>query len=189
MLYSFILKPSGNRHSFPSWQLLALAGAVVAVLLLMQPLASAQSQFATLSGTVIDSSGAVVSGANVTVTLSHSNQTRKAVTNTDGFFNMPALPVGTYDVMVEQKGFERWRGTDIALNASDSRTMRIELKVGSSTETVEVQSTVTELATTDSGEKSALISSDDLQHLSLVGRNAAEYLKILPGATLNQTVV
>jgi len=185
MLYSFILKPSGNRHSFPSWQLLALAGAVVAVLLLMQPLASAQSQFATLSGTVIDSSGAVVSGANVTVTLSHSNQTRKAVTNTDGFFNMPALPVGTYDVMVEQKGFERWRGTDIALNASDSRTMRIELKVGSSTETVEVQSTVTELATTDSGEKSALISSDDLQHLSLVGRNAAEYLKILPGATLN----
>ncbi len=156
-----------------------------ATLLLLQPQAFSQSQFATLSGTVIDSSGAVVSGASVTITLSHSTQTRKAVTNTDGFFNLPALPAGTYDVIVEQKGFQRWRGTDIILNASDNRTMKIELKVGSATETVEVKSTVTELATTDSGEKSALISSDDLEHLSLVGRNAAEYLKILPGATLN----
>jgi len=180
----FINMPIGNSRSFHSLRLLALAGAVIAVLLLLQAVASAQSQFATLSGTVIDTSGAVVSGASVTLTLSHSNQTRKAVTNTDGFFNVPALPAGTYDVIVEQKGFQRWRGTDIILNASDSRTMKIELKVGSATETVEVKSTVTELATTDSGEKSALISSEDLQNLSLVGRNATEYLKILPGSTL-----
>lgn len=170
-----------NFHSPNPSRLFAV---IVATLLLLQPLASSQSQFATLSGTVIDASGAVVSGASVTVTLSHSNQTRKTTTNADGFFNMSALPAGKYDVIVEQNGFQRWRGTDIALNASDSRTMKIELKVGSATETVEVKSTVTELATTDSGEKSALISSEDLQHLSLVGRNAAEYLKILPGATL-----
>ena len=180
----FLLNPSANRYFSHPWQWLALAGAVVAVLLLMQPFASAQSQFATLSGTVVDNSGAVVSGANVTVTLSHSAETRKTVTNAEGFFSLPALPAGTYEVSVEGKGFQRWHGTDIALNASDSRTMKIELKVGSATETIEVKATVTELATIDSGEKSALISSDDLQHLSLVGRNATEYLKILPGATL-----
>ena len=181
----FIPRPSAHSCFSHLWQLLVLAGAVFALLLLIQPFASAQSQFATLSGTVIDNSGAVLSGANVTVTLAHSAEARKTVTNAEGFFSLPALPAGTYEVSVEMKGFQRWRGTDIALTASDSLTMKIQLKVGSANETVEVKATVTELATTDSGEKSALISSDDLEHLSLVGRNAAEYLKILPGATLN----
>ncbi|HVN20500.1 MAG TPA: carboxypeptidase regulatory-like domain-containing protein [Dongiaceae bacterium] len=169
--------------SLISFRLVTVAVAAFAMLLLA-PLAYSQSQFATLSGTVVDPSGAVIPGANVTVKPSHSQDVRKSVTNSDGFFSMPALPSGTYEVSVEVKGFLKWRGTDIVLNASDSRTMKIELKLGSSAETVEVTASVTELATTDSGEKSALISSDDLEHLSLVGRNAAEYLKILPGATL-----
>lgn len=179
----FIHRAGAYRYFSHPWQL--LAGAVAALLLVLQPLAFSQSQFATLSGTVIDNTGAVVSGAGVTVTLSHSTETRKTVTNAEGYFSLPALHAGVYDVAVEMKGFQKWQGTDIVLNASDNRTMKIELKVGSTEETVEVKGTVTELATTDSGEKSALISSDDLEHLSLVGRNAAEYLKILPGATLN----
>ncbi len=163
----------------------AFAALVLVASLLLQPVCSAQSQFATLSGTVTDSSGAVVSGANVTIKPSHSADTRKTVTNADGFFSMPALPVGTYDVFVEMKGFQKWHATDLILNASDSRTIKIELKLGSASETVVVEARITELATTDSGEKSALISSNDLEHLSLVGRNAAEYLKILPGSILS----
>ncbi len=162
----------------------AFVALVLVACLLLQPVCSAQSQFATLSGTVTDSSGGAVSGANVTIRPSHSEDTRKTVTNTDGFFSVPALPAGTYDVFVEMKGFEKWHATDLILNGSDSRTIKVELKLGSSTEVVVVEARITELATTDSGEKSALISSNDLEHLSLVGRNATEYLKILPGATL-----
>ena len=179
------LFPGSARSFVVPARVLLLTAAAFAVLFLLQPTTSAQSLVATLSGTVTDSSGATIVGASVTIRPSHSGDIRKTVTNAEGFFSVPALPAGTYEVVVEMKGFQRWQGTDIALNASDSRSMKIELKVGSATETVEVTGSVTELATTDSGEKSALISANDLDHLSLVGRNAAEYLKILPGATLH----
>jgi Carboxypeptidase regulatory-like domain len=157
---------------------------LVAVLpLAVVPGASAQSQFATLSGTVTDSSGAIVSGAAVTLKYSASGETRKTVTNDDGFFSVPTLPAGTYDVTVETQGFQTWHGRNIVLNGADSRTMKIEMKVGAVSERIEVQAAY-DLVTIDSGEKSALISSEELQHLSLVGRNASEFIKILPGATL-----
>ena len=141
--------------------------------------------FATLSGTVTDPSGAVITGANVTVKQAKSSEVRNTVTNQDGFFSVPTLPAGTYDVFVDVRGFQKWHGTDIVLNGADSRSMKIVLQVGSTSETVTVEGTVTELAPTNTGDKSALISSEDLENLSLVGRNATEYLKILPGASLS----
>jgi Carboxypeptidase regulatory-like domain len=164
--------------------LLTLVIALVALPLFLQPYAFGQSMFATLSGTVTDSSGGVISGAKVTVKPMNSTDTRKTVTNQEGFFSVPTLPAGVYEVQVEMKGFQSWQGRDITLNGADSRLMKIEMKVGSASETVVIEGTVTQLAQTDSGEKSALISSEDLQNLSLVGRNATEYLKILPGASL-----
>lgn len=141
--------------------------------------------FGTLSGTVTDSSGGVVVGARVTVKPMNSTEARKTVTNQEGFFSVPTLPAGTYQVLVEMKGFQKWQGNDIAVNGADSRSMKIELRVGSSSESIVVEGTLTPLAPTDSGERSALISSEDLDNLSLVGRNATEYLKILPGASLS----
>ena len=157
---------------------------IFCVFLLLQPVASAQSQFANLSGSVKDASGAVVAGAAVAVKDASSGETRKTVTNQDGFFSLSTLPAGTYSVTVESKGFQKWHGTGVVLNGADSRSMNIELKLGSISETVEVKGTSENLATVDSGEKSAIITSKDLQDLSLVGRNATEFIKILPGATL-----
>ena len=158
---------------------------IVVLLLWSQPLAWAQSMFATLSGTVTDPSGGVVVGAQVTVKAMDTTEARKSVSNQDGFFSISTLPAGRYEVTVEMKGFQTWHGTDITLNGADSRAMRIDLKVGSTTDVVTVEGKVTELAPTDSGDKSSLISSEDLDNLSLVGRNATEYLKILPGAALS----
>ena len=158
--------------------------AIIAAFVLVLPLAFGQSQFASLNGTVADATGAVTSGANVTVKNVASGESRKTVTNSDGFFSVSTLPAGNYQVTVEMKGFQKWVGSGIALNGSDSKTMNIALKVGATSETVEVNGISQEVATVDSGEKSALISSKDLQDLSLVGRNATEYLKLLPGATL-----
>lgn len=157
---------------------------LIAMFLLVLPLAVGQSQFASLSGTVADATGAVANAANVTVKNVASGELRKTVTNRDGFFSVSTLPAGTYQVTVEMKGFQKWVGSGVVLNGSDSKTMNIELKVGGTNETVEVNALTQEVATVDSGEKSALISSKELQDLSLVGRNATEYLKLLPGATM-----
>jgi len=164
--------------------LLTLASIFCLAVFFLMPEASAQSQFATLSGTVRDASGAVVSKANVTVRNAGSNEERKTTTNESGFFSVTSLLAGTYTVTVEREGFEKWRATDIVLNSSDTRSLNISMKVGTTTETVEVTGTATELAPIDSGEKSALISQKDLEDLSLVSRNAAEFIKILPGALL-----
>src|SRR5580704_13680063 len=91
--------------------LLGTLSIFLAVFLLLQPIASAQSQFANLSGSVKDTSGAVVAGAAVTVKDASSGETRKTVTNQDGFFSLSTLPVGTYNVTVESKGFQKWHGT------------------------------------------------------------------------------
>lgn len=158
--------------------------AVVVLSCLSLPAAFAQSQFASLNGTVVDASGAVAAEANVTVKNVASGESRKTVTNRDGFFSMSTLPAGNYQVIVEMKGFQKWVASGVVLNGSDSKTMRVDLKVGAPSETVEVNALAEEVATVDSGEKSALISSKELQDYSLVGRNATEYLKLLPGATL-----
>src|ERR1700716_4566817 len=113
----------------------------MAVSLLVQPLVLvvlAQSQFATLTGTVRDGSGGVVAGANVMVKDAASGETRRTVTNEEGFFSLSTLPASRYEVFVETKGFQKWHGTGIVLNGADSRSMNIELKVGVATETVTV---------------------------------------------------
>ena len=166
---------------------LVVCAATLALCLLLQSAASAQLLYATLSGTVHDTSGAVVRGAKVTVTNAQSGEPRITQTNDDGFFAVPSLPVGTYNVTVELTGFEKWVGKGIMLNSGDSRTLGVSMKVGAVSETVVVESTTSEIATTDSGEKAGLISSKELQDLALVSRNASEFVKFLPGALLTPT--
>ena len=159
--------------------------ALVVLWTMCSPVAIAQSIFANLSGTVTDTTGAVVSGAKVTVQNSGTKVVRQLTTNSAGYFSATQLTTGTYNVTAEGKGFEKYQATGIVLNSSDDKTLNISLRIGAETETVEVSAQAGEVAITDSGEKSDLISSKDLNELSLVGRNATEYLKILPGAALS----
>ena len=146
--------------------------------------ASAQSIFANLSGMVTDTSGAVVPGTKVTVQNASTNVNRVLTANSSGYFSATQLPAGTYNVKVEAKGFATYEATGIILNGSDDKSLNVSLKVGAETETVEVNALAGEVAVTDSGEKSDLISANELNELSLVGRNATEYIKLLAGATL-----
>jgi carboxypeptidase family protein len=155
--------------------------------MLLQPAAFGQSQFATLSGTVNDANGGVVAGAKVVVRGTTSGELRQSETNGDGFFTFATLPAGSYEVTAQIKGFQTWRGKDIVLNSSDNRSMKIEMKVGAVTDSVVVEGSTTEIAVVDSGEKASLISEKDLEQLSLVGRNASEFVKLLPGALLSPT--
>src|SRR5271157_1484064 len=149
-----------------------LVAIAIALLLTGAPAAFAQTIFASLSGTVTDPSGAVVPGAKISIQNAETQAVRQEVTNNAGYFSATELPTGAYNVSAELKGFKKWQGTGIALTSSDSRTLSIRLEVGAASDTIEVSESASEVAVTDSGEKSALITSDQLERLSLVGRNA-----------------
>src|SRR5437868_1069545 len=149
------------------------------------PQLCAQSLFANLSGTVIDASGAVIPGAKIIIQDTNSKTTRQATTNASGYFSVTELPAGTYNVTAEAKGFRKWAATGVTLQSSDEKNINVSLNVGTESETVEVSASAGDVALVDSGEKSANISAKEIQDLSLVGRNAVELLKILPGFTLS----
>jgi Carboxypeptidase regulatory-like domain len=177
-----------SKFNFAAWVAAGLVACFMTALavsfLILPPAASAQSIFANLSGTVTDASGAVVPMAKVTIRNASTNVTREVTTNNGGFFSVTQLPTGTYTVTAEAKGFQRYQASGIVLNSSDNKTLNVSLKVGAETETVEVSATAGEVAVTDTGEKSDLITAHELNTLSLVGRNATEYVKLLAGATL-----
>jgi len=175
------------RNSRDVWAGFRVCFIAVAVVFLLSgsPAAFAQSVFANLSGTVTDSKGAVIPGAKVEVLNEGSKVARHAVTNKAGFFSLTQLPTGSYTVTVEFKGFQKWEGSGIDLNSNDDKTLGIPLKVGSEATTVQVNANSDEIDVTDSGAKSFTIGSEELQKLTLVGSNATEVLKILPGFAMS----
>ena len=109
---------------------------------------------ATNSGTVVgevtDPSGAVIPGATVTLSDPSSGVKMTKTTNDDGKYVFPAVPPGTYSVSASRSGFSVARTEGQAVNIGVQLTINLALKVGSSAETVEVQSIGTELQTLNS---------------------------------------
>ncbi|HUH62296.1 MAG TPA: carboxypeptidase-like regulatory domain-containing protein, partial [Terracidiphilus sp.] len=91
-----------------------------------------------MNGTVIDSTGAAVSGATVTVTETAIDLTRTTTTQSNGFYQIFNLPIGTYVVKVSQQGFETTQVNGIAVQESHATTVNATLTVGRATESVEV---------------------------------------------------
>jgi hypothetical protein len=145
-----------------------------------------QTVFATLSGTVTDASEAVIPNARVVLTNAASGDIRRTVTNQEGFYTFASVPVGTYEIAVEAEGFAPYKGADLSFGASEKKSLDIVLKVGQTAETVEVVS-VAEALPTVSGEKSSTLTQKELQNYAIVGRNAAEFIKILPGFSIANT--
>jgi hypothetical protein len=142
----------------------------------------AQNVTGLLTGIVSDPTGAVVPGATVVVTNQQTGAERRTVTNGDGFFSVSGILVGDYTVAVSAKGFQQFKAPGIHFDAGDTRTLsNITLTVGEATQTVTVEATGGQLTPVDSGEKSIVIGEQQLQDIPIVGQNAAEFIKILPG--------
>jgi len=153
-------------------------------------LASAQQTTASLNGTVLDVSGATVADATVTLKNEASGDTRATVSNSDGYFVFTAVPPASYSLSVEMAGFKVWQAKGIVLNSADKRNViGIKLQPGLKSETVVVEAADTSITPVDSGEKSALITEHILKNVAIVGQNAGEFLKILPGMAFTGGVV
>src|SRR5580692_10261081 len=154
---------------------------LLAILLALTGSAFAQVGTATLSGLVQDPTGATVSGATVTLTNALNAQVRTLQSNGAGAFTFSSVPNGDYNLAVSHTGFRAYNRTGIHLNPSDEKSLTdIQLTVGSTDQSVTVTETVAGIPL-DSGQLSSTISANDLEKLSIVGRDATELQKILPG--------
>lgn len=168
-----------NKSEFP----LFLALALLLFTTLLAPLALHAQTTASLTGTVLDSTGAIVPNAHVVLTEESSKDRRELDTNSSGFFNFAGIKPGTYTLNATAQGFKQLEQKGLVVNPGDTRNLSLSLTVGTSTEQITVESTVGEVAPVDSGERSALLSTKDIQRLTIQSRNISELLKILPGVT------
>src|SRR5205823_1450476 len=140
-----------------------------------------QGIFATLTGVVTDPSGAVVSNAKVTLRDAQSGSERGTITDSAGYYTFASVPVGTYVLNVEAPGFQAYKAEGIVLGGGEKRNVNASLQVGNTNQTVEVVGAADIITPVDSGEKSDILTTKELQNYVQVGSNAAEYLKIMPG--------
>lgn len=138
---------------------------------------------ATLSGIVADANGGVIPGAQVTLVNENTQDSRTVKTNEAGIYAFPSLVPGTYTIKATAKGFSGREVTGIDLHAGDSKTVAaFALAVGAETQTVTVQADE-EMIPTDNGQRTAVLASEDIENLALIGRDTTELMKVLPGAT------
>jgi len=149
---------------------------------LLAPRLQAQGGEGTITGAVLDTSKAVVPGAQITLVDQTSGEKRGSVSNGSGYFSFVAVPPGTYSVQVSHDGFATVQRKNIVLHSNDAITVSgLILKAASASTTVEVSAQAADVIPTDTGEKSSLIEAKQIQNLAIVGRSAVELLNILPG--------
>src|SRR5271169_1161771 len=137
---------------------------------------------ASISGTVMDASGAAVAGATVTATNVDTGVTATQPTNGQGYYSFQSLALGRYTIDVQQKGFKAYQKTGVVLEVNDALVVDVPLQVGSSTEKVVVQSDAlhVETANTQMGE---VIEAKQMTSVPLVSRSYTDLLALQPGVT------
>jgi hypothetical protein len=159
-----------------------LVGATIA--LWCAGLANAQQGTGAITGTVTDTSGAVIPDVTVTITNTLTGAVaRKLQTNASGFYDAEALLVGTYQVVVEKTGFQRTVRSGIILNLADRLAVNFTLKLGTVSQTVQVKAGAVGVVETQTGEQSALVATQQLAQLPMLGRNFFALQQTLPGAS------
>jgi hypothetical protein len=132
---------------------------------------------------VTDAAGQAIQNSTVTLVSERTGDKRTATTDDTGGFVFPALLPGSYTITVDQRGFRRFERKENVLTANAHLSVgRIELVVGEVTETVTTTASGTPVQT-ESAEHSALISSKQLQAISIRGRDVTSLLRILPGVS------
>ncbi len=154
-----------------------------AILALASTLSHAQVTSGTISGSVKDSSGAVIPNATVTVRAGAIGLTRTTKSSQAGEFVVPDLPPATYDISVEAQGFKALESKGIVLSAADKLNAGdLTMQVGTTTETVSVSADTGQIQLqSNSGERSDLITNKQLNDVAINGRNVLDYMKLIPG--------
>ena len=163
-----------------SHSLLWLVSLLFSLLLLLPLNASAQSTGGRVRGTVTDASGAAVVGATVILVNTATNVSRQITTGATGEYLFLEVPVGSYEIDINQAGFKKFVRKDIVVNLNEVIDVDIPLQVGGSTETVEVTGEPPVVDTT-STQLGAIVNSRDATQLPLNQRDVYQLLQLQPG--------
>jgi hypothetical protein len=141
---------------------------------------AAQAVTGTIVGTVEDSTGAVVSGAKVTIENTDTSLRRTVTTDAAGEYTAPSLPTGTYLVTAEMAGFKTAALSGIELGVTQRVKIDITLDIGNMTESVTIEAS-TPLLQTSTSELGTTVEEQQIQTLPLNGRNFVSLTRTVPG--------
>src|SRR5579859_747891 len=142
---------------------------------------SAQTFRGTILGTVTDPSGAVVSGAKVTVKNTGTGLERSAETSGDGSYSISELPIGTYNVTITQSGFQTFLATGVVVDVATERRVDAPLKTGSINTQVEVAGELLSPVETTSAELGGTFTAETIENLPVNGRDYQKLIYLNPG--------
>lgn len=151
-------------------------------LLGVSAIALGQGYFGTVSGALTDSSGAMVSGAKVTLIDQNKGYSFTATSDSAGRYLFRAVPPGLYTVVATVTGFEKTERTNIRVNVGENPTADLSLKVASSSETVEVKSQDLTLDVQDAT-TGLVVNRNFIDKLPLIDRNVMDLTSLTPGVT------
>jgi hypothetical protein len=141
----------------------------------------------TLSGRIEDSSGAVVSGANITVTNLETNQRQTTSTDEQGRYRFPYLRTGDYDVHIEAQGFTSVSLARLTVSVGQSLELPVKLEVAGVSAQVNIGSTDVPLIETVRTQVTETIRPREIAELPLNGRNYLDLALLIPGVSPTNT--
>ena len=141
---------------------------------------------ALLNGTVRDPSGDVVVGAAIAVRDVDTNRMYRATTNTSGFYAVPSLPPGRYELKITYSGFAPYLQSGIPLTVGQTATQDVTLKIATKGEQVEVTTEVPPIEPTRT-EISQVIDTEQVQTLPISGRLFTDFALLTPGVATGRT--
>jgi hypothetical protein len=153
---------------------------LLALLMSSGPLTFAQQEQGTIKGIVRDVSGAIIQNAAITCTNIATGVVSKTVSDTDGYFTIPYLSPGDYDVTAASEGFARSMLTGIHLTVNLTASIQLTLKPGSVTQQVSVQANAIQLET-ETSELGGTVGREQIIELPQLGRNPYNLLALEPG--------
>ncbi|MDE3109754.1 MAG: TonB-dependent receptor, partial [Acidobacteriota bacterium] len=137
-----------------------------------------------LTGTLTDPSGAVITGATVTLTNLGTGQARTITTGGNGSYTFSLIPPGNYSVTFSASGFQTLQVPSVTVNVTETNVLNRSLQVGAQTQQVTVEST-TEAIQTQNATVGTLIGSQTVTTLPLNSRNYTQIIDLSPGVNVN----
>ncbi len=158
------------------------SGLVVLVFVIFAVVLCSASITGSISGVVTDKSGAVISGATVVATDTQTGIQTTQNTDAKGFYNLPTLAVGTYNLEIKHAGFKTFRQTGLVIDANSALRADASLDVGSINEKVEVSTEAAQVET-QSTQMGEVIEGTKITSVPLNGRNFIDLLTLQPGVS------
>ena len=155
---------------------------VISLLLALGSGARAQQTTGRIFGTILDTQGASIPNAQVTITNQDTGVAREVVSGSDGFYNAPQIAAGKYTVSAMAPGFAAIQEKDVEVTVATERRVDLKLTVGSVQQTVTVSGTNV-LVDTSSSSIQSTVSEQKVTDLPLNGRNWVSLITLQPGVT------